>query len=108
MTFVEHFNGMADEVHGVAVAHGWWKHHPSDGEVLCGIHSEVSEAYEALRIGNPQCKYIPQFTAEESELADVILRIMSYSAYKGLDIGGAIMAKHEVNKNRPAMHGKLF
>lgn len=103
--FVRHFNALAYQVHEVAVAHGWWKHHPSDGEVLCGLHSEVSEAYEALRIGNPQCKYIPKFTAEESELADLMLRTMSYAMYKGLDIAGAIVAKAAYNEGRAYKHG---
>ena len=39
------------------------------------------------------------------ELADVIIRILDYCAYAGIDIDAAISEKHEYNKSRPYRHG---
>ncbi len=39
------------------------------------------------------------------ELADVIIRILDYCAFAGIDIEEAIQIKHEYNKTRPYKHG---
>ena len=39
------------------------------------------------------------------ELADVIIRILDYCGYAGIDIEAAIRQKHEYNKSRPYRHG---
>lgn len=46
-------NEFAKEVHENAVAHGWWETARSFPEVAALIHSEVSEALEEWRDGNP-------------------------------------------------------
>lgn len=39
------------------------------------------------------------------ELADVIIRVLDYCGYAGIDIDAAISQKHEYNKSRPYRHG---
>lgn len=39
------------------------------------------------------------------ELADVIIRILDYCGYAGIDIEAEIRQKHEYNKSRPYRHG---
>lgn len=103
--FKDSFQTLSEIVHETAKSKGWWDLDRNNGEALALIHSEVSEALEALRMGNPPDDKIPSFSGAEAELADVIIRIMDLSAARGWDIAGAILAKTEMNKGREKMHG---
>lgn len=108
--------------HGAAKQGGWW-HDPATGgqlnrnrgELLCLIHSEISEAMEGARKGI-QDDHLPHRTMEEVELADAIIRICDYAGGFGLDIGAALVEKLEYNMqradhkpaNRMAQGGKKF
>lgn len=105
MTFLDSFNGMAVDVHENAVAHGWWNGERNEAELIALMHSELSEALEGLRHGNPPSDHIPEFSSVEEEYADVIIRIMDHAAAKGYNVAEAIVAKHEFNKGRAYMHG---
>lgn len=102
------FQDVQTEVHETAVDKGWWQEQRGVGEVIALIHSELSEALEADRNGNPADKHCPQYTSLEVELADAIIRIMDYAQFRGLDVAGAVIAKSEFNKTRPFKHGKKF
>jgi NTP pyrophosphatase (non-canonical NTP hydrolase) len=106
--FAGAFLSMQNDVHQTAVDKGWHEEERNDGEVLCLIHSEVSEALEALRAGNPPDDKIPEFSGLEAELADVVIRIMDYAGKKNLRVAGAIIAKAQFNKGRDYKHGKRF
>lgn len=125
-------NKLAEEVHENAKEKGWYDKEKNLGEMLCLIHSEVSEALEADR-NDRYCKATPlvlggladknfgatyhddsQFIGEykksvrgtfEEELADIVIRVMDLAAYRNIDLEQHIKAKMRYNSLRPVKHG---
>lgn len=66
---------------------------------LALIHSEVSETLEGLRKGL-QDSHLPHRSAEEVELADTLIRIFDYAAWRHMDIASAVAEKLAYNEQR--------
>ncbi len=73
------------------------------------VVSELSEACEAHREGNPKCTRpnMGEFSHVEEELADAVIRILQIAGEHNFRIADAIIAKMEFNETRPVKHGKL-
>lgn len=84
----------------------WWvdlkTHEPIErnvGELLCLIHSEISEAMEGHR-KNLMDDKLPHRPMLEVELADALIRIFDAAKGLHLDIGGAFIEKMRHNRTR--------
>lgn len=83
----------------------WWldkdgnKKDRNVGELLCLIHSEISEAMEGAR-KNLMDDKLPHRSMFEVELADALIRIFDLAAAHKLDLGGALMEKRLFNAQR--------
>lgn len=100
----------------------WWRNPKTGrrikrnkGELLCLIHSEISEAMEGERKDLMDDK-LPTRKMAEVELADAMIRILDYCAGFGYDLDGAFWQKMDYNLNRKdhshkarmAKNGKKF
>jgi hypothetical protein len=108
MNLKESVQVLVDECHGLAADCGWWtdletgeslKGKKNVGELLCLVHSEVSEAMEGHRKGLMDDK-LPHRKMVEVELADALIRIADMAGGMGYDIAGAVAEKLEYNASR--------
>lgn len=68
-------------------------------EMICLIHSELSEAMEGHRKDLMDDK-LPHRKMVEVELADAIIRIGDLAKYLKLDLAGAAREKYQYNRDR--------
>jgi len=99
---------LVDICHGMSYNAGWWHDINTGesmigkrnvGELLCLVHSEISEAMEGHRKGLMD-DHLPHRTMIEVELADAVIRICDLAGSLSLDLGGAIVEKIQYNAQR--------
>lgn len=109
-------DALAEEIYENSLAHGFWParseankayNDRNKGEMIALLHSELSEMLEAVRKPHAD-EHCPEFTSEEIEAADVLIRLLDYAHGWGLRLGQATLAKMEYNASRPMKHGKAF
>lgn len=98
--------------HNSAVDKGFWNGITANDHTraafLMLMVSELGEACEAQRRNITKSEHIPEFTGEEEELADCIIRILDYAGGYHLRLAEAVVAKMEYNRTRPYKHGKRY
>jgi NTP pyrophosphatase (non-canonical NTP hydrolase) len=118
--FILSFNKVAQRIEDWSNRLGWNEDDPLNKEGRQNVDivnydiaklglmvTEIAEAIEGRRHGDPASDKIPDFTAQEEELADCIVRIMHYAAHRKLRVAEALVTKLDYNDNRPYKHGKL-
>lgn len=126
--FVAGFNGVAAQIEAWADEKGWNSDDPltmkelyeylTEAEIKTWVVNydiaklglmvtEIAEAIEGRRKGDPESDKIKGFTQQEEELADCIVRIMHHAAHRKLRVAEALVTKLAYNDKRPYKHGKL-
>lgn len=73
---------------------------------VCGPGCEPKRIHRAWWQGAPSVSTDNHSFA--SELADIVIRVMTICGYLGIDLEGEIVKKQMYNKQRPHLHGKRF
>jgi NTP pyrophosphatase (non-canonical NTP hydrolase) len=91
--------------------HGWHDKERSIGDLICLMHSELSEALEEHRNGHsPTEVYYNEAKPNKPEgipveLADCIIRIFDFCGKHDIDLESVISLKMKYNESRPYRHG---
>lgn len=121
-------NELALQIHKNNIEKGFYEKEKNIGEMLCLIHSEVSEALEADRNGKYSTASIATIKGLlkdgemgfvhyykdcvkgtfEEEMADIFIRVLDLCAFKGIDLETHVRAKVQYNKSREKYHGKKY
>ena len=78
---------------------------------LCGVHGEVSEAYEIVKRRGNRDEGKPALESALSrfdfghELADIMIRTMDIADLAGIDLEEAVIQKLHLNAERPHKYG---
>lgn len=102
--FYAELNRLGLLCHSISVDHGWYDEQRSFGDRIALMHSELSEALEAYRSGNPPSDKI-NAPAVAEELADLLIRLADFCYANQIDLADAVVKKMWHNKDRSHRHG---
>ena len=106
-----HVNDLVKDSFQNAKDHGWHDSNRSIGDLICLMHSELSEALEEHRNGKaPSEVYFNEQKPEKPEgipveLADCVIRIFDFCGLHNIDLESVLKQKMEYNRTRPYRHG---
>ena len=108
--FITEIRNAQKVVNQIATDKGFWEKDRNDAEMIALMHSELSEALEAIRHEGYELvsEHIPNYNRVAEEMADVVIRVLDFCEARNIDLGSAIVAKMEFNITRPYKHGKKF
>lgn len=102
---------LQDSITAWAIRKGWLTETPRNpAEQLMLIVTELAEACEAFRVGNPPCERpgMEQYSHAAEELADVVIRCFQMAGEHDIPLADVVLAKMAFNETRPVKHGKQF
>lgn len=86
------FTGLSFQIHRGNIDAGWWKvvdgvTQPRNiGELLCLVHSEISEGFEGW-VDDLMDDHLPDRKMVEVEMADASIRTLDIFGYYGVEVG---------------------
>lgn len=100
-------------IHEYAKEKGWWlpEKPRSFGDLCALFHTEISEAFEEHRAGHALTKVYEnpdkpgKLEGVPVELADLVIRVLDFCEWAGIDLQEVMARKHAFNLTRPYRHG---
>lgn len=106
--FIGAVSAMQEQIFAAMWANGFWEGAQDNFAAKTAlVHSELSEMLEANRKPGSDDK-IQEFSGEEAEAADTIIRLLDMAGRYNWRLGEAIIAKMQHNLSRPYKHGKAY
>lgn len=108
-TFVSLLNQVQEQIYTAMQINGFWNGEQDNlPSKVALVHSELSELLEANRKAVTNDDKVPEFTGEEAEAADTIIRLLDMAGRYQWRLAEAIVAKMLFNLSRPYKHGKQY